>query len=282
MFRVVSSSNGVCGCGVDSAVDCCCTYFRPSNITEPTRCMMSINDVNWQSEDKLKIDFIEKSYKNRTEIMKRYMQPTTTTYGRNKFSIREIFRFDERLPTAAAATSTTEYRRWLYIENNKFFCLYCLLFPDIRTDSKRKRQGQAQDGILLDYFVKGMDYTDLRIRVCQNINRHEDSVHHKLRNIYVQRLLPTQPPSAGSNATVGVPVIAQPVPLPPAERTGTSSNNYDDDAATVTLTTTTSTSTTTTPTATEQKTYNGNGNTLRNAFDCIIKIITHVATHGMC
>jgi hypothetical protein len=231
---------------------------------------ISINDVNRQSQERRKIDFIEKAFEKRIDIMKRYTQLTTSRKGR-KSTTFNIFRFNEDFATGTATSTTeTEHRRWLYIENNKFFCLYCLLFPDIITDSKSKKQGQAQDA-LLNYFVNGMDFTDPSIRVCQNLNRHESSVHHKLRTIYVKKLLRPNPHSAGANANV--PVVAVPV----REQTGTPSNNYDDDASI----TSTVTTTPTVPTQHDTHDRNANGNTLRNAVDCIIKIIIHIATHGM-
>lgn len=122
-------------------------------------------------------------------------------------------------------TSTSgklEYRQWIYVEDNIFFCLYCVCFGN---EINRNKGKLAQPTI-------GVNYNNVGSRLIYKLHIHENSASHK----YSEKLfLRIWNESIHSNSN-GVS------PMQDALQSQ---------------------------------------NPLRNAINCICKIIIYLATHGM-
>lgn len=134
-------------------------------------------------------------------------------------------------------------RQWLYFENNTFYCLYCVFFAnDDNVVENTNKEKPTKLGL-----ADGLDYTNQKTNLCQEIKRHEQSIKHMCLIKYVDKLL-SDSRSSRARATP-THFVAH------AQAHQQQHNHHSDDNSTP---------------------YN----TTRIAFDRIIKIILHLATHG--
>lgn len=72
----------------------------------------------------------------------------------------------------------TEYRKWIYVENNIFFCLYCVCFSNEIPRNKSK----------LALPTVGLNYNNTCSRLVNKIKTHEGSASHKYSEKQFQRI----------------------------------------------------------------------------------------------
>lgn len=95
-----------------------------------------------------------------------------TTKTANKKQIQNIF--SEAIYHGEQFETTYVARNWLFIEPNKFYCVYCLCFGT----AQLKSNDFLTDGLVLDQQL---------CRLTQIIRRHESSKYHDVnRNIYLR------------------------------------------------------------------------------------------------
>lgn len=179
-----------------------------------------------RSEDE-KISFIQRTFDMKTEIMLRYYPPTRKT-GTSVNKITDLFQYNNN----SASTSSTNddstgtaannqiYRRWLYIEENIFYCSYCVCFGDVFFGVDYTKDLLASSG------VNGSNFDN---RLTQHVKRHEAKSDHKCISKFVEKLCTSQRSEVSINLARALPSQYNP--------------------------------------------------SKRNAVECIIKVIIHLATH---
>lgn len=128
------------------------------------------------------VEFVNKSDKEKVFYVQHAFGISMEDRWKPKAKVKNI---DINTILHRATDGEPEPREWIYIENNIFYCLYCMLFS---------KNSQQKD----DLATIGIDYNLSNSRVSQKVKRHDTCACHK----YAKKLYESAVHSANSDSNL--------------------------------------------------------------------------------